>query len=472
MLWLLKHQLKARNVQTRISVIGRLARLNKPEAWRVLQYAMKDRETVVRLAAIKAIGKCSNEVTRAMLTQGLGDQNPEVRSLSVAVLASHPGSEIIPLIVPMLADPSHDVCWQTVKALESRGWKPTNENEILAHWIASGDFSRAASLGAKAVPALLIAMPQHSAAKRRAIVEVLSGIESEVAKQALERSLGDQDSRVRLAAVEGLGRSHFNGIADALEVALQDHAYFVRAAAARILGEREARASFERLLPLATEPHLEVRLAAIDALGKLKDGRAVKPLIECLGDASGEVRETAIKSLAALGDTSCLERLIICLLDGRISVRQAAAAALGQLAPDWEQSSAAKNTVSDLQHALKSDDYWIRQSAADTLARIARYLDPPKRRESFGNPDYQREKLAVKFLSLAVGDSDRDLRLAATEALGRIADADCLEPLIQTMQDPDAWVRQAATRSLNTVINHRPENADAKSDGSTTEAAG
>jgi HEAT repeat protein len=472
MLWLLKYQLKSRNVQTRILAVQRLARVDKPEAWQALEFAMNDRETAVRMAALRAIENRSHASARSMLMQGLADQNPEIRQLSAAVLASQPEMDVAPLIVPMLSDPSHEVCWQAAKILESRGWKPTTESETLAHWIACGQFSRAATLGTRAIPQLLSALPRQSAVNRRAIVEIISGIDSEAARQGLIHALKDQDSRVRLAALQGLGRHHDSNITTALEFALQDPAYFVRATAAQLLGDHGARSSFERILPLTGEAHTEVRLAAVEALGKLEDSRAVSALTRSLDDESGEVREAAIKALAALHDTHCLERLIISLLDSRISVRQAAASALGQISPDWEQSTAARKCVPELQRALKSPDYWIRQSAADTLARIARYLDPPKDPKRFGSPDYQREKTVVKILSLTVGDADRDLRLAATEALGRLADADGLEPLIQSMHDPDAWVRQAATRSLNSVINNRTLGSESASDSSQAQSIG
>jgi len=54
----------------------------------------------------------------------------------------------------------------------------------------------------------------------------------------------------------------------------------------------------------------------------------------------------------------------------------------------------------------------------------------------------------VDALLQALGDWDRDLRLAAVEALGRIADKRAVDPLVRVLEDADEWVRQAALRAL------------------------
>ena len=59
-----------------------------------------------------------------------------------------------------------------------------------------------------------------------------------------------------------------------------------------------------------------------------------------------------------------------------------------------------------------------------------------------------RQQTAVDTLLKALGDDDRDLRLAAAEALGRICDARLASRLTPTLSDTDVWVRQAAALAL------------------------
>ena len=64
--------------------------------------------------------------------------------------------------------------------------------------------------------------------------------------------------------------------------------------------------------------------------------------------------------------------------------------------------------------------------------------------------------MVVDALLLALGDWDRDLRQAAAEALGRVADRRAVEPLVARLQDADEWVRQSTERALH-ALGWRPE---------------
>jgi HEAT repeat protein len=48
-------------------------------------------------------------------------------------------------------------------------------------------------------------------------------------------------------------------------------------------------------------------------------------------------------------------------------------------------------------------------------------------------------------------DSDRDLRQAAAEALGRLGERRAESGLVRALRDPDADVRSAAERALQVV---------------------
>jgi HEAT repeat protein len=60
----------------------------------------------------------------------------------------------------------------------------------------------------------------------------------------------------------------------------------------------------------------------------------------------------------------------------------------------------------------------------------------------------KRRKLAVSLFLAILCDSDRDLRQAAAEALGRLGERRAESALARTLRDPDAAVRSAAERAL------------------------
>jgi HEAT repeat protein len=67
----------------------------------------------------------------------------------------------------------------------------------------------------------------------------------------------------------------------------------------------------------------------------------------------------------------------------------------------------------------------------------------------------KRRKLAVSLFLAILCDADRDLRQAATEALGRLGERRAESALARTMRDPDVSVRAAAERALQALAGAR-----------------
>ena len=66
----------------------------------------------------------------------------------------------------------------------------------------------------------------------------------------------------------------------------------------------------------------------------------------------------------------------------------------------------------------------------------------------FTDPVYYKRAAALQALLQALGDWDRDVRQAAAEALGRIADQRAVEPLKAALEDADGWVRRSVEQAL------------------------
>ena len=130
----------------------------------------------------------------------------------------------------------------------------------------------------------------------------------------LVKALGYQkDAAVRKAAAEGLGRLRDPRAVRPLVIALGDAP--VRPAAVEALVAAGSVAG-ESLVAALGNQDPKVRKAAVMALGRIGDARAVEALIAVLEDQDGEVQWAAIESLGQLGDDRATEPLIAMLTTG------------------------------------------------------------------------------------------------------------------------------------------------------------
>ena len=61
---------------------------------------------------------------------------------------------------------------------------------------------------------------------------------------------------------------------------------------------------------------------------------------------------------------------MLALKDEHCSVRQAAKGALRLIVGHWEISPGAQSVIAELEASVNDKEYWVAQSAADTLAKI------------------------------------------------------------------------------------------------------
>jgi HEAT repeat protein len=167
-----------------------------------------------------------------------------------------------------------------------------------------------------------------------------------------------------------------------------------------------------------------------------------------LKDPDHDVREAVIEALGQIQHRSAIEHLVVALADAQSSVRAAAAGVLRKIDPDWEHSKAARRAIPALKSALSSKEYWVRQAATDTLSKLSDLPKAEPTLSGFTDPVYYKRAAALQALVQALGDWDRDLRQAAAEALGRVADQRALDPLKAVLEDADEWVRQSAEEAL------------------------
>jgi HEAT repeat protein len=337
---------------------------------------------------------------------------------------------------------------RAAKALDFFGWQPANDIQKSLHFVALGQFMKAAMIGTVALEPLLSVFKDQKCPTRRAVIEAISHIGDERVMKPLIAALKDGDPHVRVAAVEALGAIRDPRSAEPLTHALTDQDPLVRAAAANALGTMMDNGSFDRLTASLKDANWSVRKASVESLGRLKDARAVQPLTELLKDADHDVREATIEALGQIQHKSAVENLVVALADPQSSVRNLVAGVLRKIDGEWERSEAARRAIPALKAAATSREYWVRQAAADTLAKLTEIPQSEPSLSGFTDPVYYKRAAALQALVQALGDWDRDLRQAAAEALGRIADQRALEPLKAAMEDTDDWVRGSVDRAL------------------------
>lgn len=349
-----------------------------------------------------------------------------------------------------------------------------------------------------AEPLLAALKPGASPASRRAAADVLGLLGGPAAVEPLAAVLKqDGDSLARLAAAESLGEIGDARAVPALAAALagdqQVEVRLVAAVALRMLGAPEVAEPLAGAL--AHDKSSIVRWVAACALGTLGDSRAVAPLVAAFRDEDRLVRRAAAETLGALRDPRAAEPLLSLLKTEKISaLRGAAIDALGALGdahaveplvevikqqrfngdqPTSTSAALALRAIGDpravqlLFEAVDHRDPQVQSSAAfalgilDASPRVLVTLAKQHRhrwyRQQGAWPDKRLfDPRSVHRLIEALAAENAELRQSAALALGMIADARAIDPLIVLLkQDRQVRVREAAVRALRMIDDPR-----------------
>ncbi|HVV72884.1 MAG TPA: HEAT repeat domain-containing protein, partial [Verrucomicrobiae bacterium] len=214
------------------------------------------------------------------------------------------------------------------------------------------------------------------------------------------------------------------------------------------LGRLRAVAAMEPIREMLKDPIWEVRKEAAESLARLNDRQAVPALGEALADSDADVREAAAIALGSLGDRRAIGPLVLALRDPTSGVRRITAAALSRIDTNWSSSPEARAAIEQLRAALQDNDPGVRHFVGQLLVNLGA-LDPEAApggtaEDFLASSPAKRRKLAVSLLVTVLCDSDRDLRQAAAEALGRLGDPRAESALRRLQGDPDAGVRTSA----------------------------
>ena len=453
MIWWSKQQLKSKDAKVRQRAVESILSAGGTRACDALVGALRDRDAVVRRTAAVALSELRDERAVPALTHALRDADETVRTAAAKSLSRLRTPQAETSLVAALQDPVSAVRWQAARILDEWSWQPSAGAERAVFYVAQGKLELAANEGAEAIDALALVLRTGAYQERQAAVLALGRIPDARVQKALIAALRDREDQVRCAAVEALGRLDDRSTAGSLIAVLGDAHKNVRAAAAEVLGQLNNPVATEALRPLLADKAWEVRQNAVLSLGRLRDKASLEQMTRLLHDREHEVREAACRALELLGDLGAITSLVLALKDEKGNVRQRATAALLGLDKNWWQTDAARAAAPQLQAVLQHNDYWVRQSAADVLARLthtqtAELRGLPPSQPTMAAPLHFRRQAAVETLTALLWDFDSELRVAAADALASIGHTAILPALIHAANDADPAMQAAAARAV------------------------
>ena len=337
---------------------------------------------------------------------------------------------------------------------------PTRDDEM---WllVARGKYSQAASFGAAALVPLELVLNGGSYSLCVAAVQALGEIEDQRVVRLLLQALKSNDAEVCAAAVDALAKVGGPEATEPIMGMLHHKNGRVRLAAVEALGSLGVAAAATPLRALLDDELWDVRRSAVETLGRLKDKRAVDALSRTLSDKDADVREATAIALGGLSDHRAIGPLVLALKDSTSGVRRIAAAALSRIDENWSATPEARAAAEELKPALYDRDPDVRRFVGQLLVSLGA-VEPeaasePAPVELSASTMEKRRKLAVSLFQAILCDSDRDLRQAAAEALGRLGERRAEPALTRALRDPDTVVRFSAERALQALAEARTD---------------
>jgi HEAT repeat protein len=353
-----------------LDVLSRAPSLSAP-ARAAIEQAVRDRDAMIRLAALEALGRHEVAPSLAAVLGALDDDSRDVRQQAIALVAAAAGEDragaaraTLPL-VERLEDGDHGIRLAALRALGRLG-DPRAVPALLRVTAEQPIDLREAAVAVLAAPSMTAAVPTLVGLARRpppdelarhaqlALGEIATPPAIAALVEALRRPPVAEETKLGLlaagpAAVEALAAEVAHGppssgaraalllgqlgdrratptLAAAIDTRDGDPALWLVALEA--LGRLKDPGSFPALARAAEAPQADVRLGAFAALQALGDPRGLVVVDAGLGDPDPHVRTAAVRLAVAL-DPGCASggRLARPLADVDPAVRLAAAEA-------------------------------------------------------------------------------------------------------------------------------------------------
>jgi hypothetical protein len=447
--WWTYQQLRSGNPKTRQAAVARLADSGHPDSVEPLVFALKDTVAEIRGAAATALARFQDARSLEPLIQRAGDPVAIVRSAAAEALGHFQGERSLETLTGLLGDADGSVRLCAARSLDRLGWHPTDAALHRAHALATGNLGGVADLDADHIGPLLEWLERGPLEKQLAALQALRQISDPRLSGWMQAALQKESVPLRLAALETLEQLADPSAYEAVERLLKDKASKLRAAAAMAAARCDRKRAGPILAGMLKDVSWEVRLAAVKALGTTGDAGALDSLCRALQDMDHDVREGAAQALGRMGEARAIQPLVLALLDVQSFVRTAAHHALVRIDTSWEKTAAARSALPQIQAARTHREHWISESAGKLLEQIQPATEGPAPGTTIpGGRAVSAAPSALTLLLELLEDSNRDLRLAAAQALGELRDPNGAPGLRAAAEDKDPSVRHAAGHAL------------------------
>jgi serine/threonine-protein kinase len=270
------NRLEGKDPAVRVHLIEVLAKFNRPDVGKALELQLRDRNKIVRKAALHALDQMPGERNVGLICAVLRDPDLESRNKAIDLLIRIRSPATMKHLVEVLRDESEDARRAAVEvlngiadvsmlkyllaALEDQDW-----------WVRSRASDALAKIGGpKVMDAVLQLVGDPDENIRRAAIEILNQTKDERAVQHLMTATSDQDWWVRERAADALAEIGNPEAAPALVKMLSGDPRSVPAAV-RALGRLGATRWLPVLLPLLNNPDKAIRLETVNAVAQLSD---------------------------------------------------------------------------------------------------------------------------------------------------------------------------------------------------------
>ncbi|MDX3116742.1 HEAT repeat domain-containing protein [Streptomyces scabiei] len=432
------------------------ALLNGVQAVPALIRRLDDREASVRGSAAKALGLLGAVEGVGPLCLSLADEVARVRGTCAVALGLIEDPAAVPSLIPLVRDCDAQVRKAAVFALGKIGdpvcvpvvSEALRDKEAGVRWTAATALSR---VGDPSVLTCLVPLLKDPEPRvRGATATALGWLGHRSALAPLVETSTDENAIVRGSVATALGRIADRGTVGVLAVLSQDKDAVVRSSAVTAVGRARLETGMGLVEAALVDVSAEVRGAAVRAMARLNPSRDLRAF---LADAEPSVRRAA---LAAIGEGTGVgeSALILALQDDDEEVRGVAVAALGR--------RHTKTAMVHLEEVLEDPSENVGEAAVQSLGQIVEQRDRPSLIGALSSAHRAVRLAAVELLAVDCGPvrqalevlvrhPDARTRAAAAQALGRIGDLRSAPILIETLTDPDSYVRGFTATALSRI---------------------
>ena len=272
------------DVKEKAAVFKIIEETVRPEMVPDLVARMGGKDPIIKIHLIGLLKRFDNSSITNALEDQLKDKNKMVRSAALGALANRPGNVNIEAVSKLLVDPDLDVQGKAV--------------DMMIH-INHPD----------TVKYLAEALKDESEYSRRAAVEVLNAIGTVDSVKQLLDVLKDDDWWVRSRAGDALAEIGGPKVVESVVALISDKDKEIRRTAIEILNATKDEAAVDHLIKATGDADWWVRERAVDALSKIGGSKAL-PTLEAMLGKNPRTDVVVVRALAKIGNYDHIKKIV------------------------------------------------------------------------------------------------------------------------------------------------------------------